>query len=235
LAEALRVRPSLSVLALVGAGAFVAVGYPLVAERALDSLGPRTVGGLVLAIGLASFALTLRSRVPGLGPWLRGIPLVLPALTAATGNPRYLKLVPAAIEVTLCVVFLASLRGGGSLLQDAARILEPHAPDFIGPYCRKATAAFAALFAVQAVALAAVALAPPVRGWAVTSSLLVWVPTVAGAAFEFLLRKAWFRHYGTGPLDRLLRTLLPPENTAQGRRSLAYVRRKRRELGMPPP
>lgn len=237
--EQRRTRPSPATLALGGAAALVAIGYPLVAARALHAYGPRQVGAAVLGLGVLSYASSLRRRVPGLGPWLRALPLLLPALAIVTGEVRFLKLVPAAIECILCAVFLASLRGGGSVLQEAARMLEPHAPEFIGPYCRKATAAFAGLFALQAVVLTAVGLgstgaaADPV--WAARASLLVWVPTVVGTTGEFLVRKIWFRHYGRSPVDRVLRVLLPPENTEQGRRSLAYVRRMRRELGLPPP
>ena len=196
----------------------------------------------MLALGLASLALSRRAEraeptaaAPGRGRWLRALPLALPALAVASGDERFLRLVPAAIEAGLCGVFLASLRGNGSILQQAALLLEPFAPDFIGPYCRKATAAFAALFALQAVALARVAVTAPGTDWAMTSSLLVWLPTLAFTALEFLVRKAWFRHYGGAPWDRLLRALLPPERTARGRRSLAYIRQKRAELGMPPP
>jgi uncharacterized membrane protein len=233
--DGLRVRPSLSLLVLAGLAVVFVVGYPIAVERALGLWGTRGVGACVLALGLASFGLRLRQPVPGFDSWLGGLVLALPALAALTGDARFLKLVPAGIEGLLCVIFLRSLRGGGSLLRDAARVLEPHAPDFIGPYCRKATAAFAALFAVQALALAALALAPPERGWAMASSLMVWVPTLIGTTFEFMVRKVWFRHYGDGPIDRVLRTLLPSENTAQGRRSMSYVREKRRELGLPPP
>jgi uncharacterized membrane protein len=231
--DGLRVRPSLSLLVLAGLAVVFVVGYPIAVERALGLWGTRGVGACVLALGLASFGLRLRQPVPGFDSWLGGLVLALPALAALTADARFLKLVPAGIEGLLCVIFLRSLRGGGSLLRDAARVLEPHAPDFIGPYCRKATAAFAALFAVQALAalfavqalaLAALALAPPERGWAMASSLMVWVPTLIGTTFEFMVRKVWFRHYGDGPIDRVLRTLLPSENTAQGRRSMSYVR-----------
>jgi uncharacterized membrane protein len=145
--------------------------------------------------------------------------------------------VPALVEALLCAAFLGSLAGGGSILERAARVLEPHAPDFIRPYCRKATLAFAALFAVQAALLFALALAAPGVGtsWARNASLVVWGPTLAATALEFLVRKAWFRHYGAGPVDRVLRALLPPERTARGRRSLDHIRKKRSELGLPPP
>jgi len=238
LASGRGVRPSLA-LTVVGVAMLVAVSFPLLAARAVEAFGPRVASAAVLVLGLASLVLSRRaepaSAAPGRADWLRSLPLALPALTVASGDERFLRLVPAAIEAVLCAVFLASLRGGSSILQQAALLLEPYAPDFIGPYCRKATAAFAVLFAAQAVALAGVAFAAPGADWAMTSSLLVWLPTLAFTALEFLVRKAWFRHYGGAPWDRLLRTLLPPEHTARGRRSLDYIRKKRAELGMPPP
>ena len=220
----------------------VAVSFPLLAARALAAFGPRPIAAVVLALGLASLALARRAEgdeqavaTAGRARWLRPLPLVLPVAALASGDERFLRLVPAFVEALLCALFLASLRGGGSILQQAALLLEPYAPDFIGPYCRKATAGFALLFAVQTVALGRVALATPGTDWAMASSLLVWLPTLAFTALEFLVRKAWFRHYGGAPWDRVLRALLPPENTIRGRRSLEWIRQKRAELGLPPP
>lgn len=222
-------------LALVGVGLLIVIGYPLAAAWAVEAFGARAVGAAILVVGLASFAASARRSVPGLGLWLRGLPLALAALAFATGDVRFIQLVPAAIELILCGLFLGSLRGGGSILEHAARTLEPFAPDFIGPYCRKATVTFAALSVAQAAALAALALSARTSDWAGAASLLVWAPTLAGTCVEFLVRKAWFRHYGPGLVDRALRAVLPPENTAQGRRSLDWIRQKRAELGMPPP
>jgi hypothetical protein len=59
-------------------------------------------------------------------------------------------------------------------------------------------------------------------------------PDATFTALEFWC-KAWFRNYGGAPWDRVLRALLPPENTARGRRSLEWIRKKRAELAMPPP
>jgi uncharacterized membrane protein len=217
----------------------LALAFPLLADWAIDSFGARAAAAAVFGLGLAGFLLSLRGEsaayVPGFGRPARGLLLALPGLAALTGDVRYLQLVPAAIETLLCAVFLGSLAGGGSLLQRAALTLEPFAPDFIGPYCRKATLAFAALFAIQAAALVALAFAAPGPGWAARASLLVWAPTLAATALEFAVRKAWFRHYGDGAVDRVLRRLMPPENTARGRRSLDYIRQKRVELGLPPP
>jgi uncharacterized membrane protein len=222
-------------LTLVGAGLLLALGYPLLAAHAVEAFGSRAVGAVLFALGLGSFALSLRRPVPGLGLGLRLLPLALPALALARGDERFLAAVPAAIQAMLCGLFLGSLRGGGSILEQAARALEPFAPDFIGPYCRKATRVFAALFAAQAAVLAALALGAAQRDWAATASFWTIAPVGACTLVEFLVRKAHFRNYGDAPWDRALRALLPPENTAQGRRSLEWIRRKRAELGLPPP
>jgi uncharacterized membrane protein len=227
-------RPSLA-LTLVGAGLLLAVGYPLAAARAVEAFGPRAVGAALLGLGLAGALASRRRSIPGFGPWLRVLAVALPALALLAGDARLLTLVPAAIQAVLCSLFLGSLRGGGSILAQAARTLEPYAPDFIDSYCRKATVAFAALFALQAGALALLGTLAPGPGWAVRASLLIWAPTLAATAIEFLVRKAWFRHYADTPWDRVLRVLFPPENTPQGRRSLEWIRQKRAELGLPPP
>lgn len=231
-------RPPPAVVGLVGLGGLLALAYPFVVERALALLGPRGVAAAVTCLGLASLALPLGT--PGSvarGRWLRGGVLALPALAAVTGDLVFLLLVPAAIQAVLAAVFALSLRGGGSLLQEAARYLNPYAPEFIAPYCRKVTALFAAILALQGVGVAWLALRTgrPDPEWAFLSGVAVWAPLGAACAVEWAVRKSWFRYYTDGPVDRVLRAWLPPENTAAGRRSLDYIRRKRAELGMPPP
>ncbi len=229
-------RPPARILILAGALMLLAVVYPLAVEAVLDRWGPRWVGGALALIGAVSAGALVRApALPGLPPSVRLGLLALPLLAALTGEALFLRLVPVAIQALLVAVFLASLRGGGSILQDAARRIHPYAPDFIAPYCRQVTRIFAAIFAVQALAVAALAVAPPASGWALATGVGVWIPIALASLVEWIVRKSWFRYYGEGPVDRLLRTWLPPEATAPGRRSLEYVRRKRRELGMPPP
>jgi len=229
-------RPSLRSAALAGLGLGVALAYPIALERVRASWGPRSTGAAVLAAWLVSLALLRRNRaIPGLGTLSRVGLLALPVLAMATGSELYLRLVPAAIQASLVGVFLLSLRGGSSLFGEAARLVQPYAPDFIEPYCRKATLAFAALFAAQAAVLVMLVFRPPVAGWALASSALIWLPLLLLSALEWSVRKVWFRHYGRGPVDGLLRRLLPPERTARGRRSLEHIRRVRAELGLPPP
>jgi uncharacterized membrane protein len=231
-----RIRPPPALVTAVGVGALLATTYPPAAERALAAFGVRPVAVALLGLGLLSLALWQRvdrgARVPA---YQRAALLLLPALAAASGEAVFLRLVPAAIQGLIAALFVASLRGGGSLFYDAARSLHPYAPDFIAPYCRKSTIVFAGVFALQGIGVAILAFHPPADGWGAASGVWVWTPVFAASGVDWIVRKSWFRHFGPGPLDQLLRRLLPPENTAPGRRSLEHIRRMRAELGMPPP
>ncbi len=70
------------------------------------------------------------------------------------------------------------------------------------------------------------------RFWAAMQKRPAWALCTVWLNF---IGERWFRYFGPGPLDQLLRRLIPPENTATGRCSLEYIRRMRAELGMPPP
>jgi uncharacterized membrane protein len=230
-----RIRPPPALVTAAGVGALLATVYPPAAERALAAYGVRAVAVALLIAGLCSLFAWQRfgsARVP---LYQRAALLVLPALAAVTGDALFLRLVPAAIQALIAVLFVVSLRGGGSLFYDAARSLHPYAPDFIAPYCRKSTIVFAGIFALLAVAASYLAFRPPASGWGAASGLWIWTPVLIASLIDWVIRKSWFRYFGPGPLDQLLRRLLPPENTAAGRRSLEYIRRMRAQLGMPPP
>jgi len=228
-------RPPPALVSAAGAGLLAATFYPLGVEWALAAWGVRAVACALLAPGALSLWLWQRfgrARGAPLLPHL--LLLALPAAAAASGSLFFLRGVPAAIQLLIAAFFALSLRGGSSVLERAAKTIHPYAPDFIGPYCRKATGVFAAIFAAQGLGLAVLAWAPP-ADWALASGVLAWAPVMAATVVEWAIRKSHFRYYTEGPVDRVLRRLLPPEKTEAGRRSLAYIRAKRLELGMPPP
>jgi len=230
-----RIKPPPALVTAVGIGALLATVYPPAAERALEAWGVAKFASLLLVVELASllaWQLVGTQRVP---LYQRAALLVLPALAAVTGDALYLRLIPAAIQALIASLFVVSLRGGGSIFYDAARSLHPYAPDFIAPYCSKSTAVFAGVFALQGVAALWLAFHPPVQGWGTATGLWIWTPVMAATVVDWCVRKWWFRYFGPGPIDQLLKHVLPPENTEAGRRSLEYIRRMRAELGMPPP
>jgi uncharacterized membrane protein len=231
-----RIKPPPALVTAVGVGALLATVYPPAAERALAAWGVRGVAGVLLVLGAVSLlawrGVATRAGVPH---YLRAAVLVLPAAAAVTADALYLRLVPAAIQALIAALFVVSLRGGGSLFYDAARSLHPYAPEFIAPYCRKSTAVFAGVFALQGVAALYLAFHPPASGWGTATGLWIWTPVLAASLVDWCVRKWWFRYFGPGPIDQLLKHVLPPENTAAGRRSLEYIRQMRAQLGMPPP
>jgi len=217
--------------------------YPWLIDAALARFGVRPVAAALCvataAGGLVRFGprdgrrLEL-PRVPGFPAAIAALPLA----ALATGDLRWLVLVSAAVHLWLCLVFAASLREPVSLIERAARFMQPRAPEFIRSYCRKVTALFALLFAGNAAAIAwlVAAGAGDARRWFATAG--VWLPLAAVSLVEYAVRKAWFRYYAGGLLDRVWAALLPAENTERGRRSLAHIRRARDEMraaGYTPP
>lgn len=214
---------------------------PLVANQAFAHFAVRTVASVLLALALLGLVSSLRRRPRiagidvgfGAAPQLVFIGLV--ALAAVTNDRLWLLFLPALIYAFLCWLFLTTLRGGSSLIAKLARVLDPKAPAFIEPFCRKSTRVWAGLFAVNAVVIASLAVAGPLGAWRLYSGIGSYLLLGAWALAEFLIRKLWFRNYSRAWYDRLLARAFPAENTPEGRRSLAYIREMRRKLGMPEP
>ena len=230
-----RFRPSPQQALAALAGVFAFVAYPFAVEAAKSQFGVRGVAGVLFALGLASLG-TRRGHLPGpraLQIAVRLVFLALLAIAMIADTSLPLQFIPSLVYLILCGAFLASLRGGGSAIGSAARLMHPYVPGFVDPYCRKVTVVWALLFAANAAATAALALFEPAL-WAAWTGGFAYVAMGILSAVEFLVRKSWFRYYGNGPVDRLLAALLPPENTRQGRRSKEYMTRMRRELGIEP-
>src|SRR5262249_57650763 len=96
---------------------------------------------------------------------------------------------PAWVYASLAALFAASLRGGGSMLESAARWLVPEAPGFIRGYCRATTAAWAAVFLANAAAIAWLALVGPPEAWWRFAARDVWL-AMAGVAPAGVLARA---------------------------------------------
>lgn len=225
-----------SVLSWVAAGALLivlVVVYPLLASQLGDRVGTR---GLASALVILNLLALLLPRLEGLAP-SRGARAVLlmPLVAAAiTEDARFLRAAPALIHLWVAWLFAGSLRTESSLIEWGARVMEPQAPPFIRPYCRKVTALWAGVEAVHAVAILYLALFAPVAAWSRFAGVGVWVTMGALGIGEYFVRKAWFRYYlAESPIDRAWARILPPENTAVGRRSVAYSR-KLREQGFKP-
>ena len=224
-------RPSLLLAALAGASvAVLALVYPWVLGVAQERLGTR--GLALLLLGVVALSLWLRGPAAG-GRRLAAAGLAgLLAIGAATGDARFLRLVPAGVYLGLAVLFAASLRGPGSIIESAARWLVPEAPGFIRDYCRGVTALWVVFFLASAGVIGWLAIAGSPAAWLATSSRNVWIAMGVLSGIEFLVRKTWFRYYfHGGPFERLWSRLFPAERTARGRRSLQYIEEYRARLG----
>jgi hypothetical protein len=120
------------------------------------------------------------------------------------------------------------------MVERLARLVDPDLPDFCVPYCRKVTIAWCCFLAVNAVCAGLLAWLAPFEWWALYTGLISYLLLGAGFAVEFMLRKLWFRFYGDGLADRILARVFPPERTANGRRSLAYVESRRERAAIRP-
>jgi len=230
-------RPGAAMTPAQGLGLLAAAMLVLLSGFAagslVDWLGVRSAAVLLLvmaagaAIGLGN-ALSAHSR--SLSRIERA--LLVGSLVVATlsRSTLALALVPAIVHAGVARVMLASLEDEQSIIETAARISHPLAPSFIRPYCRKLTVVWGSLFAASAIVTTALAfggLDAALRTW---TGWLFWGLLAGFSLIEFLWRKAWFRYYGRGPLDRLLSRVFPAGNTERGRRSQAHLLQMRAEL-----
>lgn len=228
-------RPSAAQALLGLAFAALAIAWPLFAEWMVDRFGVRALAATLLGVGAVSVR-AVRGALPpelALGAFDSAGLFALVALAAATDERVFLLLLPAWVYAALARIFAASLRGGGSVIERVAFLIQPYAPDFIRPYCRRVTLLWAAVFAANAVAVAALALFAPLAVWRAYTGWIVWLAFAALSAVEFVVRKAHFRNYDDGPIDLLLERFFPAERTEMGRRAMAHKAEMRKSLGRP--
>lgn len=215
--------------------AAIAVGFPLFADWVIGRFGVRALAATMIAVSLLCLrpvSAALPSELSFRAVDTAGL-FALAAAALATGERSFLLLLPAWLYLALARIALASLRGGGSAIERFVRQMQPYAPDFIRPYCRRVTVLWAALFVANAVVIAALALFARRAWWHAWTGWITWAVFAAVTAVEFAVRKAHFRIYDGGPVDSLFERFFPAERTEMGRRASAYKIQMRRSLGMP--
>jgi len=228
--DARRLRNWVVVGGLISTLAVVVICYPYLLGQVSVRFGERSVA--LALLGLVGVAGMLRGR--GLQVALRygaapsiAVPLLLLA-TAASDESVLLRLVPAAVFASLADMCRISLRDGVSIIERAVQFMVPEAPDFIRDYCRNLTWLWCGFFAGCALASGLLAVSGDVDRWSRFTGSGVYASMAVVTVIEFFVRKTWFRHYfHEGPFDRFWSSLFPAEDTARGRRSLAYIRRFR--------
>ncbi|HBZ69916.1 MAG TPA: hypothetical protein DEP35_09345 [Deltaproteobacteria bacterium] len=227
-------RPASRLQIVLGVGIVVLILVsPFLLRPATERVGSRGAAALPLAGAVLALLFARSSRRQGpLGlstPQLGGVAL-LAGLAVLSGQRIFVLLLPALVYAYLIWIFARSLQEPVSIIGRMARMVDPMAPDFIDPYCRKLTLVWCGVFAVNLALIGAFALTGRSDAWAWYAGVLSYLFMAAVQGVEFVVRKVWFRHYGRGPLDRLFARLFPSERTPQGRRSLAYIQKMRARI-----
>ena len=215
--------------------AFVAgiIVYPVFGSSFVERFSPRSIGAVLLGASLVSLALpsqTSRFDIR-VGRWpVLGIGLLGGA--AALLDARLpLLLVPSLAYAGAAAVFWGSLSAESTVIERFVELIHPYKPDFVGPYCRKLTSAWAWFFAGHGAALAVLALAAPMAWWEAYSAWVMLPSLLLFAVVEYLIRKTAFRYYPYGgPIDRFFSFWFPAEATEMGRRSQAYIEERARAI-----
>lgn len=229
-------HPSARQLTAGAAVVALAFVWPLISDPLVAWLGVRALAAALLVVSAGSLLVVGRALPAGVA--IGGVDslalLLLVGAAAATGERVFLLLVPAWVQLALARMFWRSVRERESIFERVAFGIQPYAPDFIRPYCRKSTSAWAGFFLLNALVIAALAVFGPLAWWRGFTGFLVWLAMGALAAGDYVVRKLYFRIYFDRPLDRLLARWFPSENTAMGRRANEHRREMRLALGLPP-
>ncbi len=230
-------HPSPRQLAAGAALLALAFVWPLASDWLVAAFGVRWLAVGLVVVSALSLAVVGRALPRGVA--LGGVDslalLGLVCAAALTGERVFLLLLPAWVQLALARLFWRSVRDGESIFERVAFGIQPYAPDFIRPYCRKSTALWGALFALNAAVIAALAVLGPHAWWSAFTGWLVWLVMAALAGVDWVARKLYFRiYFEHRPLDRLLKRWFPSENTQMGRRANEHRREMRLALGLPP-
>lgn len=207
------------------------IGYPWLTDWLIQRFELRLVAAVAFFFALTGLALARRRlRAQPVAPVAIGSQLgalALFALAVVADDRRPLLLIPSLIQLVLFLLFRATLREPPSMVERMARLMQPLAPEWVDPYCRKVTVMWCIFFLANAVVIL----------WLTAlGKREIWVQYTGGVLYaiagglqvgEFFVRKWWFRYYRGGILDPCIRLFFPPENTERGRRSMDHIRQMR--------
>jgi uncharacterized membrane protein len=185
--------------------------YPAIVYIALTRLGARAAGLLVAAALVVGLALRARGERREHAVSALGVPLTLigvALLGAVFDDERLVLALPVIANLALLAHFAASLRGMPIVERFARAIDDDVWPEQV-VYCRKVTVLWCGFFAVNAVAIAALAVFAPLAWWTLYAGVGSYVLVGAMVSAEYVVRRYLFRKYGTNPFDRVLSRLMP--------------------------
>ena len=192
--------------------AVAAMTYPFGIYWGLTHGTPRTVGLLGLSALVPWIGVRLWRR-SGEHLWaalrVPAVVITLLALSAIFDDSRFVLALPVLINVSLLIVFGASLRTVPTV-ERFARLVEPELSPAKVRHCREATVAWCLFFVTNGSIALVLALFGPPSVWAVYNGGIAYALMGLMFAGEFLVRRYRFRDYGVGPHDRLIARLFPP-------------------------
>ena len=207
-----RPRPSASAIAVGVLNGVLTVLYPVAIWLGLTRLGARATGVVMLGLLVPLVAFRLRNADRTTFWSVLRVPiaiLCLIVLGIVTDDARFVLALPVLISAVLLATFGATLRAGERpMIERFARLTEPDLSPEKQAHCRRWTVRWCVFFVVNGVIAAALGL------WA---SPFVWASYTGGLAYalmgvlfsvEYVERRARFRDFGDGLLDRLLRRAL---------------------------
>jgi uncharacterized membrane protein len=197
---------------LAVSNAILVAGYPAAVYFGLLHLSARGVGLLLLALLLPGLLYRLRN-VPRTELWgVLKLPLgvaSLVLLAALFDDRRFVLALPVLINLVLLAGFAGSLRGT-PMIERFARLQKAELSQEQVRYCRRVTHVWCAFFALNAGVSLLLACFASLAQWALYTGVIAYMLIGLLGGSEYVVRKARFREYGDGLLDRLLSRVFPP-------------------------
>jgi uncharacterized membrane protein len=178
---------SLSVAAIL-----VLAVYPLLVYAAIGRVGPAGVAAMLAAVCLVRLVvLRLRGRAAFGGAYLELLcvgGVVLAAVSFWLDSSGAVLYYPVLVNVSLLLVFAASLVSPPSVIERIARLRDPALPPAAVVYTRRVTIVWAVFFVLNGAAAFYTARFTPLETWALYNGLIAYLLMAALFAIELAIR-----------------------------------------------
>jgi len=185
----------------------LALVYPLLIYVGLTRFSARHVGLVALIVLIPSQLLRHRRRKAVHLRALAFMPLgvgALLALAAWIDDQRFVLALPVLINLFLLGAFASTLRGEMPIIERFARMQVEDLPAEEIDYCRSVTRLWCLFFACNALTAGLLAFFAPLTLWTLYNGAISYGIMGLLFAIELFVRKARFKRFGDGVLDRLI-------------------------------
>lgn len=173
--------------------AAVFIAYPFIVYFGLDHFDPRTIA--VILIGIAIIRLILVTKIGTWAisltqtKWIAAALVMICSLVIFSNTSDYLKFYPLLVNISMLIVFFASLLNPPTVIERIARIKNPELPPEGIRYTRNVTIVWCFFFFVNGAMALYTSLASDVAFWAVYNGLISYV--IMGILFigEYAIRR----------------------------------------------